>query len=314
MILFFYGEETYQSSQKVTQWKNEFLKKNPTGGGMVIFDCDEECNIAHITQSFSTQNLFAQKKLVIVENLFAHTKAPEQKEIIEKLEQSENSDVIVFVEKGKVRKNATLFKWLDKNAKTVKENLPLEGNILEKWIINEVKKGDKKIETNAVRELILFVGTDLWQLSQEIEKLICYTKKDTIIAQDVHDIVHGRTDGDMFEMIEGIVSNNKEKALTLLRKQIAAGDDTFYIFSMYAYQVRILLRVGDVKQNGVNDKDVIAKLLKLHPFVVQKSMSMLNNIPYTKIIKMHKKLTELDYDIKVGNRDIKTALNIFVVS
>jgi DNA polymerase-3 subunit delta len=312
MILFFYGEETFQSSQSVAQLRRKFLQKNPTGGGLVQFDCDYECNVDKIILALGEQNLFASKKLIIIENFFSNTLAPQQKNVIENLE-GDIQDVIVFFEKGNVRKNAVLYKWLDKNAHSVKENKLLEGSDLEKWIINVAQRAGKSMDTEAVRELILFIGNDLWQLSHEIEKLVCYAKQEVIMAQDVHDIVHGRTQADMFEMIEAIISSDKNTALTLLKKQLVSGDDPFHIFSMYAYQVRILLRVGGVVQDNVGDKDTIAKLLKLHPFVVQKSMGMLNRVSFRQILSMHKRLTAIDYDIKRGNCDIKTALDLFVV-
>ncbi len=313
MILFFYGEETYRSSQNVAQLKKSFLAKNPTGGGLVVFDCEEMCNIMQITQSFGEQNLFAQKKLIIIKNIFSYTKAPEQNQIIDAL-QFDTDDIIVFFEEGKVRKNASLFKWLQNNAQKVQENLILEGYALEKWIIDIVKDNNKNITGDAVKELILFVGNDLWQLTQEIEKLICYAIGEEIVVGDVHNIVHGRVDADMFQMIEAISLSDKSTALFLLKKQLASGDDPFHIFSMYAYQVRILLKVGGILQDNISDKNVIAKALKLHPFVVQKSIGMSQRLSYKKIMSMHKSLVVFDYDIKQGNRDVKSALDLFIIN
>ncbi|MEA3323436.1 MAG: DNA polymerase III subunit delta [Patescibacteria group bacterium] len=313
MILFFYGEETYQSSHSVQQLKKAFLAKNATGGGLIVFDCNDECNIAQITQSLGEQNLFSPKKLIIIQNIFAQTKAPEQKMLIEKLKNN-TEDVIVFFEEKSVRANAVLFKWLKKNAEKVQENKPLEGYALEKWIANIVKENDAKIDSDAIKELILFVGNDLWQLSQEIQKLMCYAGESEITLQCVRDIVHGRVDADMFQAIEAVATENKSIALTLLKKQIAAGDSVFHIFSMYTYQVRTLVNVSGMMRSGVYDNGVIAQTLKLHPFVVQKTVSMSQKLSYEKIISMHKKLTMLDYDIKQGNRDMDSALELFIVN
>jgi len=312
MILFFHGEETYQSLQSIMQLKKIFLRKNPTGGGLIEFDCDNECDLDKILLSFGEQNLFAQKKLIIIKNIFVHSKSLEQNKIIDILQSLQTDDVIVFFEEGKIRKNASLFKWLQKNVQQIQEGVILRGHSLEKWIISTTRNKGGNISSRAVEELILFVGNDLWQLAQEIEKLVCYATDRDITMDDVHDIVYGRIDADMFQMIEAISLNDKSKALFLLKKQLASGDDPFHIFSMYAYQVRILLRVGDAI-NNIGDKKMIAKVLKLHPFVVQKSMNMLNGVSYERILMMHKKLTVLDYDIKQGNRDIKSALDLFII-
>jgi hypothetical protein len=70
MILFFYGEETYRFSCNIKQLKKKFLEKNPTGGGLIEFDCNECCDIFKIIQVFGEQNLFAQKKFIIIKDIF----------------------------------------------------------------------------------------------------------------------------------------------------------------------------------------------------------------------------------------------------
>jgi DNA polymerase-3 subunit delta len=313
MILFFYGEETYQSFHSVQQLKKNFLKKNVTGGGLVEFDCDDMCNITEIKQSFGEQNLFAPKKLIIIKNIFAHTKAPEQKQIIEKLKLVE-MDVVVFIEEAKVRNNAVLFKWLKKNADTTKEYKLIDGYNLEKWITKTVEENGSEIDKKAVKELILFVGSDLWQLSQEIQKLICYANKKNITLNDVHDVVHGNIDADMFKTVEAIAAQDKKLALFLLKKQIVAGDDIFHIFSMYVYQVRTLVNVGSMMDMGIRDKSNIAQTLKLHPFVVQKAIIMTDKLSYDKVVNMQHKLAEIDFESKIGSGDVNTSLELFIMS
>jgi DNA polymerase-3 subunit delta len=203
---------------------------------------------------------------------------------------------------------------LSANAQTVKQNNLLEGYQLERWIIKEVNKQHKKIDNDAVQELIIFIGNDLWKLSREIEKLISYTDTENIIIQDIRDIVCGRVNANMFEMIEAIALENTSIAITLFRKQIIVGDDIFHIFSMYAYQVRLLLNVSSAMNEGILNKDDIANILKVHPFVVQKTMNMLQKLSYNKIVNMHHNLTKIDFESKIGNYDMEPALELFIIN
>jgi len=313
MILFFYGEETYVPTRKIKLLKEKFLKKNPTGSGLVEFDCEEECNINDIVQSFGEQNLFASTKFIIVKDLFANTKTDKHDYVIKALEENNTDDVLVFYERGKVRKNLKLFKWLNKNANQAIEYKPLKDNELETWIQKEVLSRGGTITSGAIGELVLFVGNDLWLLSNEIDKLISFVDDRQIDIEDVHKIVNGKVNSDMFKTIEASISNNKKRAVELLYKQMASGDSPFHIFSMYAYQVRTLLKVVGAMNSGMRDKTLIAKELKLHPFVVQKTITLAQNTSYDKAIKMHKYLTRLDADVKQGKTDIKTGLELFVL-
>lgn len=312
MIHFYYGEETFQSSSRLRQLKKDFSEHNVSES--MVFDCDEECNVRVIAESFGVQDLFSQKKMIVIKNLFAHTKVDEQKELIESL-RGVTDDMIIFWEGFLPRKNAALFAWLQKNADEIFESNNLQGFELEKWIEQQCKKQRVRMTQPAVRELILYVGNDLWHISREIDKLGCYVGENEVSAQDVQMLVKGRVDADMFETVESVVAGNKSKALTLLKKQLAKGDEAFYIFSMYAYQLRTLLAVSGVMEDDkIHDKNVVAKTLKIHPFVAQKSLATLQRLPQDHLKKMHKKLTSLDFDIKQGKRDVHEALDIFITS
>lgn len=313
MIIFLYGEETFNSSSQLQKLKKDYLAQN-LSSEPIVFDCDEGYNMQKIIESFSSQDLFAQKKLIIIKNFFAYTKADEQKKMLQSLEKK-NDDSIVLWEDGTPRKNASLFVWLQKNADVMYEGKMLQGSVLEQWIEKKCIAQNGRISRAAVRELILYVGNDLWRLTQEIDKLVCYVGMGEIDVTDVQAIVHGRIDADIFQTIEAIVSGNKAMALTFLKKQIAKGDTAYQIFGMYAYQVRILLGVSSmVYENRITDKNIIAKTLKIHPFVAQKSLATVQRFSQGDIKKMHKTLTLLDYDIKQGKRDIWCSLDLFIAN
>lgn len=313
MIHFYYGEEPYQLSAHLRSVQHDFLQSNPTAE-YIVFECDEVCDIYDIIASFGTQSLFAQQKMIIIKNFFAATKADIQKELLSCLEKK-SDDMIIIVENHMPRKNAQLFVWLKEYANVVYESKVLQGNNLEKWIVQLCTKNNGHITPDAVRELTLCVGNDLWHLSQEINKLVCYVGKNDITPDVVRNIVHGRIDADIFQTIDAVVSGNKTMALMLLKKQLAKGDAAFQIFGMYAYQVRTLLGVSSmVYESGITEKSIIAKTLKIHPFVVQKTLATAQRFSLQEVKKMHKKLTLLDGDVKQGKRDINCALDLFITS
>ncbi len=313
MIIFLYGEESYQSFLAVQHIKRNFAAKNGESEP-IVFACSTECSVPKICQACSAQELFAREKLIIIEDFLAHTKAPEQKELIAFL-QNPPSDTIVFVEKNNPRKNAALFTWLVKNADAVHEHKKLQGYALEKWIADTCAQNHYTIAPRAIKELVLYVGDNLWMLAHEIEKLGSYAHERTITVEDVQLLVHARVDADMFQTIEAIVSGNKGHALSLLKKQIAKGDDPFYIFHMYVYQLRTLLSVSGVaREERLSDKNAIAKKCKIHPFVAQKSLHMLKSISHQQLKNLYRQLVLIDRDTKNGTRTITDALDLFIMS
>jgi DNA polymerase-3 subunit delta len=311
MLIYIFGEETYTTHRRVEELKSTYMQKNVGGGNCVVFDCDEKCDVYEICRMIGAQDLFASEKMIIIKNFIQSTKAEEQKIVRKSIT---GADKIVFWETGLPRKNAFLVGWLNKNADEIFEGKKLIGHDLTVWITEYAEKYKAKIDREAREELILYVGNDLWRLAQEIDKLSAYTIDRSITIEDVHALVHGQIDADMFATIEAVVAHNKGYALTLLKKQLAKGDDPFYIFSMYTYQIRTLLLVGSASQWGlVHDRNVVAKLAGVHPFVAQKAFPLVKKVSQKILTNAHRHLTVLDREIKTGKRDVQSALDLFVM-
>jgi DNA polymerase-3 subunit delta len=101
--------------------------------------------------------------------------------------------------------------------------------------------------------------------------------------------------------------------MKLLNEHLAAGDDPFYLLSMYFYQFRNLLKVKPLAQKNMNQFD-ISKKLKLHPFVARKSMDQVRNFTLAKLKELYSALCEIDFESKIGKVDIGLALDKFVAS
>ncbi len=316
MILFFYGEEDFLAEQKVKELKDKFIVKSPTGSGLCFFEFSQEIVLQDLIDNFSEQNLFSENKLIIVRDFFANTKADDQNDLLDILKKTELSDVLVFWEKIQPRKNGRLFKWLNKNAKISKEFSKLQGNQLSDWIkkqLNEIDKG-VSIENKAIQELIFLTSGDLRKIDIELNKLANYVEEGEISLEDVHKLTAVKVEADIFQTIELVFRNDKKRAMLLLRQQLAKGDDPFYIFSMYVYQIRVLLKIVSCveQQNNANEYS-IAKEAKLHPFVVKKSLILVRNLSSKKLLKVHRLLLKLDGEVKLGKRKIESALDSFVM-
>ena len=83
---------------------------------------------------------------------------------------------------------------------------------------------------------------------------------------------------------------------------------------MYIYQIRTLLKIGDFYWQGMTSAPQIAQASKLHPYVVQKSLSQIRNLSEEKTKQMLRDLAQIDHDAKTGKIDPLLALDTFIVS
>jgi DNA polymerase-3 subunit delta len=134
-----------------------------------------------------------------------------------------------------------------------------------------------------------------------------------IEEQDIDDLVSSKISIGIFDTIDALGNNNKKEAARLLHEHLKQGENPFYIFSMFVYQFRNLLKVADLKEKGMLNDYEISKNSGLHPFVVKKSLGQLRNLTFSKLKNIYKNLSELDTKIKTGKIDIQLALDKFLI-
>ena len=317
MIIFLYGDDDYQSTQKLSAIKEKFAKRDAFGLGLSVLDYDEREGKASLSEVVGAGGLFSSKKLVIVRSVFNFGSSSDQENILEFLKVKKNLPedrevTIVFWEKGSPRKNNKLFKFLIQKSKN-REFEKLEGGNLSGWAEEKVEQLRAGISPEAVQRLVAYVGNDLWRMENEIGKLANFKGGEIIEANDVDLLVKSKTEADIFKTVEALGAGDKKTALGFLHNQLEKGDDPFYILSMYIYQFRNLLKIGSYYYQGITDQYEIAKDAKIHPFVVGKGIAQLRGFSQEKLKKIYGKLSRIDIDVKTGAIDIGLALDKFVM-
>jgi DNA polymerase-3 subunit delta len=319
MIIFFYGADIFRSNEKLLALKNKYLEKNRSGTDLSVLDYEEGATLQNLKDAFAAQGLFSKKRLIIVSNSMT-TPIEKQRDILEFLKTQQNIPldedvVIIFFEKSNPKKNTSLFKFLEKNSK-IQHFEPLSGIKLQQWSLNYAKQLSPKIQFSqpALNLLLEFTDNNLYTLSNEINKLVNFKNEGTITEDDILLLVKPKIDSTMFETIEALIGGNKSQALKLFHDQLNKGEDVYYILSMYAYQIRTLLKIGDFYWQGITNAPQIAQAAGIHPFVVQKSIYQLRNLTQDKAKKILFDIAKIDNDAKTGKIDPLVAIDSFIVS
>ena len=316
MIIFLHGEDEYRSREKLAEIKNKFLEKNKEGASLFVFDFSEKnWDIDEILTSISSGGLFSPKKLVIIKNIISVKKdlANEnlEKYLKEEAKKTDSDLILVFWESEKAKKSEKLHKLLQKTAKCQEFEL-LQGAKLRNWVAGEAGKYENiSIKPDAADKLIVFVGNDLNLLSREMEKLVNYKNKGEINSEDVELLVKSKIDSDIFRTVDALARGDKKTALKLLHDHLEAGEDPFYLLSMYFYQFRNLVKVKPLAEKNISQPEIAARL-KMHPFVVRKSIDQARNFSWDKLKFLYNNLCEIDFTSKTGKADIALALDKFV--
>ena len=312
MLIFLYGPDTYRSHQKLNEIIANYKKIHKSGLNLKYFDFKKD-SYQEFKDEFQTISMFQEKKLVVLENTFSNTEF--KRKFLENSKKFiDSKDIILFYEENEFSKNDALFNFLKKQAK-VQEFELLAGQKLKNWVKKEFEKYQCQISDTALGKLIEFTANDLWQITNEIKKLVSYKKDGKIEIKDVELLVRPKIEADIFKTIDAISSRNKKQALILIHKHLEKGDPPLYLLSMINFQFRNLLLVKSCESKGelyINDMRILSKKLKLHPYVVRKSIQQARRFTIDELKKIYRKIFQVDLNIKTGKIDPQTALDLLI--
>lgn len=318
MIIFIYGTDSWRAHHKVIELKNKFKQKIDSSGSSIVMINGEDFDIASFRQNLLSQSLFSKGRMILIRDLLIkNPKKKLQEEIIEVLKKSDNHTIlwwehITSPDVFKKVKTSLLFKYL-KQQKFVQEYNNLKAIQLEKWVQSRANELEGKIGNVAVKTLLAQVGDNLWQLDNEIQKLVLYCGGREITVKDIIEMVETKVGGDGWEFLYYLSQNNKAKALEILEEQLLLGTEALEIFGRIVWQFRILLLVKDTLEEKTFTSNEIANKLQLHPYVVQKTLPVIKNFSLSRLKEIYSQLSEIDYKIKTGALDPVVMLNLFII-
>lgn len=273
-----------------------------------------------------TVPFLAEKRLVIVEGLLERfdskgksgTKKPSRldsqkngyQSMAACVSQIPDFTVLVLVD-GKIGNRNPLLKEL--SAKVEIKIFPLLRNVkLRQWLQHRVTEDGGSISASAIDLLARFVGSNLWIMSNEIDKLVLYTAGRRIEDDDIRAVVSYAQEANVFTMVDAILESKVGIAQKLLQQLVQRGATPAYLLVMLARQARIIVRVKEMKEQGKPNTVIQNKLNLTSDFVLRKALEQANQYSWKRIKETYHQLLEADLSIKTGKYDSELALNILI--
>ena len=304
MIIFLYGEDTYRSRKKLEEIVAHYKEIHKSGLNLRYFD-GNNADFQDVKSELQTVSMFKEKKLLILKDAFSNQGLKEN--FLKEAKRFVDSDnvILFYEEKGEFPRDA-LFAFLKKHAQSQEFEL-LSGLKIKTWLKNEFAKNKTRIDPMALETMVNFAGNDLWQLANDVQKLVAYKGGKEIEVKDVRLFVKPKLDTDIFKTIDAIALKNKKQALNLLHKHLERGDSPLYLLSMINFQFRNILGVKDLAERG---EPLSASGLK--PFLARKSAEQARKFTYDELKKIYQKIFQIDYSIKTGKLDPQAALDLLI--
>jgi len=311
MIYILYGNETFLIDNEI---KNIIDKNNIEDINIVKYDL-EVTPLSQIIDDANTVSLFANKKLIIVDNSYIFTRTIQKRleqdlSILENYIKNYNKDtILLFIT------NNEKIDSVKKITKLVKENGIIKEFNRSNNIHDNVKKmfDGYSIDYKTISLLISRVGNDLNILDKEIEKLKLYKIKEKLItSEDVINLTTKSIDTDIFKFIDNIINKNKKEAITTYKELLKLNEEPIKIISILANKFRLMYQASELTKKGYSEEN-ISDILKVHKYPV--SLAIQSGLKYdSEVLLNHlNSLANLDIKIKTGLVDKNLALELFIL-
>ncbi|MEG2232439.1 MAG: DNA polymerase III subunit delta [Bacilli bacterium] len=267
-------------------------------------------SIKNIIDDALSLPLFNNKKIIIAENctIFDTTGKKEDGAILEKyIENVNESTILIFIDKNEKldeRKKIT---------KKIKEKYQcLECNKINIYQVAKELFEDYIISPSTLNKLINRVGSNLYNLKNEIEKLKIFKINDKIINDEDILFTCKTIDDNIFNFIDYIVLKNSEKVLEIYNEMIKKNVEPIMMIVMIANQFRLLYQVKELYTKN-NSLEKIASILEIHPYRVKLAFEKSKNYSANLLLEYLEKLADLDVSIKSGNIEPDIGLELFLL-
>ncbi len=263
-----------------------------------------------IYEAGETMPFFSDYRLIVLENTGLLKKAAEG--VSEHFEQFPDSTIVIMVE-DEVDGRNSLYKWFQKHGYVAKLDMPDEKKLIA-WIRKLCAEEGMTIEDTAVFYMIEHMGTEMFLLKNELEKLFSYcATKNTITIEDIRQVCIDEADDKMFDMLDAIGGKNQKKALKLYHDLLELRRPAMQILSLLTRHYNILLQVESLYKASIDSK-TIASLCGIPPFTVKKYVNQSLAFDNHQLKQMLERCIETDQEIKTGLIKDTVGVELLIVS
>jgi len=312
MLYFFYGDDTYSIKKSLSKIESSFIDKEKSDLNLAKIG-GENITSGLFSQQISTMPFLGEKRLVFVSNIFKNSDKEIRRNIAEMVKKIPEFLTLIFADDGSPDKREALFKTLSKIA-SVKEFAQKSDFELRAWIDNWGKTHEIKVSPAASAKLILYAGSDLWRLDNELNKLAglaYFDKRSEINDSDVEKLVVANNQYKIFDLTDALSERNTQKAYSALYSFLNEKEDEMKIFNLIISQVRNLMMISSL--GNLSEREITEKT-KLHPYVVKKTVYYARKFSFDQLKRFYRYLGETDWAIKSGQGDPRTSLDLLVAT
>lgn len=301
------GEEAYLRSQYKDRLKTALLD----GGDSMNLHYFEGKGIqpGEVIDLAETMPFLSERRVLVLENSEFFKHGGEQ--LAEYLASPAQTAFFVFVEPA-ADKRSKLYKAVQAKGRVIECNTQDEA-VLKRWILEFLKKENKKITERDLDFFLEKTGTNMENIRGELEKLMCYCLgRDVVTARDIEEICVRQVNNQIFDMINAVAAKRQKRAMELYYDLLTLKEPPMRILYLITRQFNMLLQVKELKNKGY-DANTIGTRVGLAGFIARKYVEQAAKFKESDLRKALVDCVETEEAVKTGRMNDILSVELLIV-
>ncbi|MCR5301986.1 MAG: DNA polymerase III subunit delta [Lachnospiraceae bacterium] len=306
-IYLLHGPQSYLRTSYVKALTARFLDEGDSMNLTKYYGA--KVDIKEVTDTALTMPFFAPRRVIVCENTGLFTRACE--ELADFIPDIPETSVMIFSEE-KIDKRLRQTKAAASTG-CIAQFSDLSDAELSDRIVRRLAKEHRPITRSALDLFMARCGDDMWQISNELEKVISYTfKKDGIRDADVDAVCPSPPQDRVFNMIDAILAGDAKKAVAFYMDLILLQSDPAGIISLIRDQYRLMLHIKQMSEENLGIGRM-AEVLKVREVRVKMALPVSKKSSKIRLAKGIKLCADTEQRIKTGDVDKKIAAETLII-
>ncbi len=328
-VIYMYGAEEYLIDWAANTIAGKYVSRSFAAADYEKPDA-ETVTMEDIISSCETVSMFSEKRVVWVRDYMplwqdnAKGFGEGQLRAFEDYLREPNPGTILIFSTSRIKNDPK-----DKKEKKTKLNKLLLGTArcydfcqldrpaLRAFIEKRVKSRGLTIDRSITDYIVDMTGyyhkdTDyrLMNLDTDLNKMVSLASG-KIKREDVDRAILGDMDTYIFDFLDHLSMNHKEDAFILLHNILASGSEFFSVLGVIISQFELITEVSELRDLGMDISGIVREM-GIHEFRVKKALKAAERLGTDKLKKVLIQLYSIDTDVKSGNIDGITALELLI--
>ena len=191
------------------------------------------------------------------------------------------------------------------------------GNEVAAWLMERAQTRGGVIERAAAERLSELLGSDLWALGNELDKLARHAGGRPVAVADVDLLTTAARDEDVFALVDDAVEGRTASALLRVRRLVISDGGAEHpgrLQGLIARQLRNLIRAGELIEQGASREEIGRATGVTHPYPLGRLVTQAETIGRPAAERALRAVEAADHSVKTGRYTDVLALELLVTS